>query len=66
MNSEERLTVDSYLFMNDADVKVAEEEKKKIEYLETKIDYNNIEVTLKIYEKAIKEKIFKTPIGYDY
>lgn len=66
MNNEERLTVDGYLFMNDADVKSATEEKKKIEYLETKIDYSNIEITLKIYEKAVKEKIFKTPVGYDY
>ena len=66
MNNEERLTIDGYLFMNDADAKTAAEEKKKIEYLENKIDYSNIEVALKIYEKANKEKIFKTPIGYDY
>ena len=66
MNNEERLIVEGYLFMNDVDAKAATEEKKKIQYLESKIDYSNIEVTLKIYEKAIKEKIFKTPIGYEY
>ena len=33
MNNEERLTIDGYLFMNDADAKTAAEEKKKIEYL---------------------------------
>lgn len=66
MNNEERLIVEGYLFMNDADAKMASEEKKKIEYLKTKIDYENIEITLKIYEKAVKEKIFRTPIGYEY
>lgn len=66
MNNEERLIVDGYLFMDDADAKAASEEKKKIAYLEDKIDYNNIEVTLKIYEKALEEKIFQTPVGYEY
>lgn len=66
MKNEERLVMDGYRFLNDNDVKLAAEEKKKIEYLETKFNYDNTEVTMRIYEKAIQEKIFKTPIGFEY
>lgn len=66
MKNEERLIVDGYLYGNDADVKLAKEEKKTIEYLETKIKYDDIQTTLKIYDKAIKDKIFKTPAGFEF
>lgn len=66
MKNEERLIIDGYRFLNDNDVKLAKEEKNKIQFLETKFSYDNPDITLKIYEKAVKEKIFKTPIGYDY
>ena len=66
MKNEERLIIDGYRFLNDNDAKLATEEKKKIAYLETKLNYENIDVALKIYEKVIKEKVFKTPIGIEY
>ncbi|MBE5852249.1 MAG: hypothetical protein E7299_04755 [Lachnospiraceae bacterium] len=66
MKNEERLVVDGYLYGNDADVKLAKEEKKTIEYLETKINYDDIQTTLKIYNKAVKDRIFKTPVGFEF
>ena len=66
MKNEERLMVDGYLYGNEEDVKLAKEEMKTAEYLETKINYDDVQTTLKIYQKAIKEKIFKTPIGWEF
>lgn len=66
MKNTERLMVDGYLYGNDKDVKLAKDEKKTIEYLETKINYDDIQTTLKIYDKAIKDRIFKTPVGFEF
>lgn len=66
MKNEERLIVDAYLYGNDHDVKLAKEEKKTVAYLKTKIKYEDIQTTLKIYDKAIKERIFRTPVGFEF
>ena len=66
MKNEERLVLDGYLFSNDNDVKMAEEEKKKIVYLEEKLNYDNIESTKMVYEKLVNERVFRTPVGMEY
>ena len=66
MKNEERLMVDGYLYGNEDDVKLAKEEKKTAEYLESKINYDDVQTTLRIYNKAIKDKIFKTPSGFEF
>ena len=66
MKNEERLLVDGYLYGNEDDVKLAKEEKKTAEYLETRMNYDDLQTTLKIYNKAIKDKIFKTPAGFEF
>lgn len=58
--------VDGYLFVSMEDVQLAQQEKKKVEYLEKYMDYTNVESVLKVYKKAMAERIFKTPVGYDY
>ena len=58
--------VDGYLYGNEDDVKLAKEEKKTAEYLESKINYDDVQTTLRIYNKAIKDKIFKTPSGFEF
>lgn len=62
---EERM-VEGYLFMNEEDAETARQEKKKIEYLEQHINYSSAESVLRIYKKAIAERIFKTPVGHDF
>ena len=66
MRNEERLMVDGYLYGNEEDVKLAKEEKKTAEYLEARINYDDLQTTLKIYNKAVKDKIFKTPVGFEF
>ena len=66
MNNEERLLFDGYLYGNDEDVQLAKEEKKKALFIESKINYDDLQTTLKVYEKAIKEKVFRTPAGHEF
>ena len=58
--------VEGFQFATKKDAELAEQERKKIEYLEAHIDYNNPESILKIYTKAIQDRVFKTPVGTMY
>ncbi len=55
-----------FAFLTDNDKKLAEAELRKIEYLEARIDYTRPESILRVYDKAIDEQIFKTPVGFLY
>lgn len=59
-------SVYGFLFMTDDDAKMAKSELSKIEKIEEKIDYSNIEKVKLVYEKTIQSKIFKTQVGIDY
>jgi len=59
-------TVHGFSFSTEKDAALAIQEQKKIEYLEARLDYNNPAGILSIYQKAIKERIFKTPLGLEY
>ncbi|MBQ7359637.1 MAG: hypothetical protein IJY10_06500 [Lachnospiraceae bacterium] len=58
--------VNGYQFAGEDDADLARQEEKKIAYLEQHMNYNEPNTVLKIYCKAIEERIFKTPIGFDY
>jgi len=58
--------VDGFCFQTEQDAEMADLERKKIAYLEAKMDYSNPDSILRIYEKAIQDKIFKTPVGFFY
>ena len=66
MKNQERLMFDGYLYGIEDDAKLAKDEKKKAEYMESKLNYEDIQTVLRIYNKAIKEKIFKTPSGFEF
>lgn len=62
----EALSVGGYLFFTERDAQLARAEEQKIEYLEARIDYSAPESIRYVYEKAIHERVFKTPIGLQY
>ena len=66
MENQQEKTVAGYLFTTEKDARLAEAERKKIEYLEMRIDYAKPETILRVYEKSIQERIFKTPVGLQY
>ncbi len=66
MKSENTLSVGGFLFQNETDASLARIEIQKIEYIEARMDYSNSESIRYVYEKAIQEKLFRTPIGMCY
>ncbi|MBD5461293.1 MAG: hypothetical protein HDR26_10190 [Lachnospiraceae bacterium] len=58
--------VRGYCFVGEDDAQLASQEEKKIAYLEKHMDYNMPDTVLQIYQKSIDERIFKTPVGYEY
>lgn len=68
MNLEEKdaRIVSGYCFVGEDDAELARQEEKKVAYLEKYMDYSMPEKVLKVYRKAVDERIFKTPLGYDY
>lgn len=62
----EKLSVEGYLFYTEKDAQTAPTEIQKIEYLEARIDYSAPDTINYIYEKAIHERIFRTPVGLGY
>ncbi len=58
--------VDGFVFATAADAQIAREETKKIQYISDKLDYNQPETILEVYNKMIVNRIFVTPIGYAF
>ena len=54
-NSEEKRLMGGFLFQTEKEAKLAEVERKKIAYLESKVDYSKPEDILYIYDKTVKE-----------
>lgn len=58
--------VQGFSFYTDKDADMATLEQKKITYLEERMDYSQPDTILKIYDKAIHDRVFKTPVGFLY
>ena len=58
--------VEGFSFFTEKDAALAAQEQKKIEYLESKMNYHNPTSILNVYQKAIKEHVFRTPLGIQY
>lgn len=61
-----RFIAEGYSFYTERDAALAESERRKVEYLEARMDYNNPQSILRIYQKAIQERIFKSPVGVNF
>lgn len=57
---------EGFFFLNAEDAGLAVTERKQIEYLEAHLDYQHPEQVLAFYDKALQERIFKTPVGMIY
>ena len=64
--NETDLTVEGYKFNSLSDAAAAKEEVKRIAYIEAHLNYKDPESVLTIYNKVISNRIFVTPIGYDF
>lgn len=57
---------EGYLFLSEEDAELARAEKRNIDYLEKHMNYNSPDTVLRVYKKALVERVFKTPVGYEY
>lgn len=57
---------EGFSFPNQAEAKTATKEKKQVDYIETKLNYANLQQVFSVYEKAIADQIFRTPVGVIY
>lgn len=62
----EELVVDGYRFSNMEDADLARLELEKIRALESRMDYHNGEMVLSVYNRAIMNRTFQTPVGCNY
>ncbi len=63
---DEELIVGGYQFATVADAETARMEEKKVENLEQHLDYRKPQNVLLVYNKAIENKVFLTPVGLSY
>ncbi len=61
--SAQTLEAEGFVFYTQKDAELAMQERKKIQYLKAHMDYGNPPGVLNLYEKAIRERVFKTPVG---
>lgn len=58
--------VDGFQFGTQQDAELAQNEQLRIERLEEKLDYGNIEMVSAVYKRALNNRVFKTPVGYEF
>ena len=58
-----RYVAEGYSFYTERDAALAQTERKKVQYLEARLDYSKPETILRIYKKMIEERVFKSPVG---
>ena len=62
----EDLVVEGYSFLSKEDVEKAKLDKQKINILGQKVKSTRVADLEAVYEKAISNKIFSTPVGWEY
>lgn len=65
-SSQKDFCVDGYRFGSIEDAKEAQVEKIKADYFNTRLQGKNVESMLAVYDKVLDDKIFETPIGWEY
>ena len=62
----EEWVVEGYRFASAEDADFARLELEKIRALESRMDYQNPEMVLSVYNRAIMNRTFQTPVGCQY
>lgn len=55
--------VDGFLFLSREDAAAAREEMKKARYLQRHLSAQTVETIRELYQKALEDRIFQTPVG---
>ena len=63
---QEQYIVDGFVFCDKQEATIAESESKKIQQIEEKLKYDNLEAVAMIYLKGIQNQLFRTVVGCSY
>ncbi len=58
--------VENYVFQSIEQGRMAEKEKKMIELLIQKTDFNHKDALKNLYDNLVEKQLLKTPVGYDF
>ncbi len=58
--------VGGFQFGTEKDAELARNEQDKIAYMEKRMRYDHPETVLSVYNKAVENRIFQTPVGFQY
>lgn len=62
----EKIVVGGFQFLDEEQAKIARTELKRIEILDAKLDYKNLDAVANVYVKARDNMVFQTPVGLSY
>lgn len=65
-NKDSAIIVNGYAFSNSEDAVLAEGERKKVELIKSKMASFEPDKVLAVYNKAINDRIFRTPVGLEF
>lgn len=63
--SDDRI-VEGFRFATKEEADLARMELEKIRIMDDKLDYDNLELVRSVYERAILNRTFRTPVGYQF
>ena len=61
-----RSTVNGFLFGDEEDIELANQELSAIHYIDKRIENRSGETVLGVYQGALEKRMFRTPVGYCY
>ncbi len=66
MSEKKKITINGFVFTDEAEAEQAKKEAQGIHYVEERADMHHPETVLEIYNKMVKQELFETAVGYTY
>ncbi len=66
IEEEKKNIAGDFLFLSEEDAAIARQELKKVQYLKEHLNYQDTDMILKMYRKALDDRVFKTPVGLTF
>ena len=66
MSEKKKITINGFVFTDEAEAEQAKKEAQGIHYVEERADMHHPETVLEIYNKMVKQELYETAVGYTY
>ena len=66
MSEKKKITINGFVFTDEAEAEQAKKEAQGIHYVEERADMHHPETVLEIYNTMVKQELFETAVGYTY